>query len=96
MTQAAHVPGITTPKARFNVFPSSLFLLNKSKSTNPTTVGGRTIGSVRILSATAFFPDGSRITRAAANNPVKNVIKVAAIPVFSVTHNGVQALALEK
>jgi hypothetical protein len=50
---------------------------------NPTTVGGNTIGRVKIPSSTILIVSCLILTRAqATNNPAKKVIKIDTLAVF--------------
>ena len=83
----------TTLRSKFSYknIPSGLLLLNKRSRKKPATVGGSTMGRVRIPSMTAFFPGDALTTFLAAKSPRKNERIVATAPVFKEIHNGLQS-----
>ena len=79
------------PNCRYSSIPSGLRLLNRSSRKKPATVGGRTIGSVRMPSRTDFLPGPAYIRRLAARIPRKNERIVATTPVLREIHSGLQS-----
>ena len=71
--------------------PKGRLTLNNNSKKNPATVGGRTKGSVRMLSMTARSRGDIRSTSYAAPIPRKKEISVAAKPVFKDMNSGLQS-----
>ena len=91
MTHPSQVWTTLNPNSSNRNSPKGLLLLNKSRRKKPATVGGSTMGRVRIPSMTAFFPGDAFTALRAANIPRKNEITVATIPVFMDIYKGLQS-----
>lgn len=91
ITHPIHVCTTLKPNSSNKNAPTGLLLLNNNSKKKPATVGGITIGSVKIPSSTAFFPGEAFTAFPAANIPRKNEITVAATPVFKEIYRGLQS-----
>ena len=91
ITQPSHVCTTLKSNCSNRNSPSGRLLLKRRSRKKPATVGGSTMGRVRMPSMTAFFPGVVFTTFLAANIPRKNEINVATTPVFSDIKSGLQS-----
>ena len=71
-----------------NHCPTAVFLPNASSSRKPHTVGGSTMGMVKMESAISCARAGMRRLKYAAKSPRTKMNTIAVSVVFSVTHKG--------
>ena len=95
ITVADHENAIFTEKKSTKNLPIGPLTPKIYNKKNPTTVGGNTIGSVKIPSSTIFTESFLSLTMPQATiNPQKKVIKIDKLAVFIEINIGVQSVML--
>ena len=93
ITVACHEKAIFTVKKSIKNFPIGPLTPKMYNKKNPTTVGGSTIGSVKIPSSTIFNVSFLILTRSqATNKPTKKVMKIDKLAVFIDMKTGDQSI----
>jgi hypothetical protein len=95
ITVADHEKAIFTEKNSMKNFPMGPLTPNIYNKKNPTTVGGKTIGKVKIPSRTIFIVSFFIFTMPQATiKPMKKVIKIDNVAVFIEMKIGDQSTAM--
>jgi hypothetical protein len=95
ITVAGHEKAIFTAKKSIKKLPIGPLTPKIYNKKNPTTVGGNTIGNVKMPSSTIFIVSFFNLTRSHATiKPAKKVMKIDKLAVFIEMKIGDQSTAM--